>query len=171
MSDKGLPATFENPGLPPHIHRAADDDPRAAKRAERQVAALFTLSILGTLGFIVSYFAVPNDTTVFIPFIGKTILLNILLGVTLAVSLLGIGFGAVHWAKTLMSDEEVIEERHPIASSDECTVSVISLALKMCGTSMRSAAVCSTMAVRPSASRKVQIGSSPGGNRKSGKLQ
>ncbi|MEI2648928.1 MAG: Rieske 2Fe-2S domain-containing protein [Dermatophilaceae bacterium] len=119
MSDKGLPATFENPGLPPHIHRAADDDPRAAKRAERQVAALFTLSIIGTLGFIVSYFAVPNDTTVFIPFIGKTILLNILLGVTLAVSLLGIGFGAVHWAKTLMSDEEVIEERHPIASSDE----------------------------------------------------
>ena len=119
MSDMGLPATFENPGLPPHIHRAADDDPRAAKRAERQVAALFTLSILGTLGFIVSYFAVPNDTTVFIPFIGKTILLNILLGVTLAVSLLGIGFGAVHWAKTLMSDEEVIEERHPIASSDE----------------------------------------------------
>ena len=119
MSDKGLPATFENPGLPPHVHRAADDDPRAAKRAERQVAALFTLSILGTLGFIVSYFAVPNDTTVFIPFIGKTILLNILLGVTLAVSLLGIGFGAVHWAKTLMSDEEVIEERHPIASSDE----------------------------------------------------
>ena len=119
MSDMGLPATFENPGLPPHVHRAADDDPRAAKRAERQVAALFTLSILGTLGFIVSYFAVPNDTTVFIPFIGKTILLNILLGVTLAVSLLGIGFGAVHWAKTLMSDEEVIEERHPIASSDE----------------------------------------------------
>ncbi|MBP8880661.1 MAG: Rieske (2Fe-2S) protein [Dermatophilaceae bacterium] len=119
MSDMGLPATFENPGLPPHVHRAADDDPRAAKRAERQVAALFTLSIIGTLGFIVSYFAVPNDTTVFIPFIGKTILLNILLGVTLAVSLLGIGFGAVHWAKTLMSDEEVIEERHPIASSDE----------------------------------------------------
>ena len=119
MSDQGLPATFENPGLPPHVHRAADDDPRAAKRAERQVAGLFTLSILGTLGFIVSYFAVSNSTEVFVPFIGKTNLLNILLGVCLAVALLGIGFGAVHWAKTLMSDEEVVEERHTIGSSDE----------------------------------------------------
>ena len=125
MSDMGLPATFENPGLPPHVHRAADDDPRAAKRAERQVAALFTLSSIGTLGFIVSYFAVPNDTTVFIPFIGKTILLNILLGVTLAVSLLGIGFGAVHWAKTLMPDEEVVEMRHPLRSSDDARQAVV----------------------------------------------
>ena len=30
-----LPAVFPNPGLPPHVHRAADDDPKAAKRAER----------------------------------------------------------------------------------------------------------------------------------------
>ena len=26
---------FENPGLAPHVHRLADTDPRAAKRAER----------------------------------------------------------------------------------------------------------------------------------------
>jgi ubiquinol-cytochrome c reductase iron-sulfur subunit len=41
-----------------------------------------------------------------------------MLGVCLAVALLGIGFGAVHWAKTIMSDEEVVEERHPLRSSD-----------------------------------------------------
>ncbi|HRW17873.1 MAG TPA: Rieske 2Fe-2S domain-containing protein [Dermatophilaceae bacterium] len=114
----GLPERFENPGLPPHVHRAADDDLAAAKRAERQVAALFTLSIIGTIGFIVAYFAVHNDTTVFLPFFGTTYLLNLLLGLFMAIALLGIGFGAVHWAKTLMSDEEVIEERHPIRSDD-----------------------------------------------------
>ncbi|PID96293.1 MAG: ubiquinol-cytochrome C reductase [Actinomycetales bacterium] len=122
-----LPAVFENPGLPPHVHRAADDDERAAKRAARQVSALFGLSILGTLGFVVAYFAVPNDAQVFVPFVGTTLTLNVLLGVTLAVSLLGIGFGAVHWAKTIMSDEEVVEERHPIRSDDETRAKVDSL--------------------------------------------
>ncbi len=114
-----LPAVFPNPGLPPHVHRAADDDPKAAKRAERQVGVLFTLSILGTLGFIVSYFAIDRTTSVFLPFVGLTNLLNVMLGVCLGISLLGIGFGAVHWAKTIMSDEEVVEERHAIRSSDE----------------------------------------------------
>ena len=114
-----LPTAFDNPGLPPHVHRAADDDPKAAKRAERQVAFLFVLSILGTLGFVVSYFAIDRTTRVFLPFVGLTNLLNVMLGVTLGISLLGIGFGAVHWAKTLMSDEEVVEERHAIRSSDE----------------------------------------------------
>ncbi len=117
-SASALPAVFDNPGLPPHVHRAADDDPKAAKRAERQVVALFFVSIIGTLGFIVSYFAIKNDAYVFMPFVGKTSLLSVMLGFTLALALLGIGFGAVHWAKTLMSDEEVVEERHPMRSSD-----------------------------------------------------
>ena len=37
----------------------------------------------------------------------------------MALGLLGIGFGAVHWAKTLMPDEEVVEERHPLRATDE----------------------------------------------------
>ena len=36
-----------------------------------------------------------------------------------AFALLGIGFGAVHWAKVLMSDHEKVDERHPIASDPE----------------------------------------------------
>ena len=35
-----------DPGLPEHIHRKADSDPRAAKKAERQVAILFSFSVL-----------------------------------------------------------------------------------------------------------------------------
>src|SRR6476646_1575863 len=74
------PTLFENPGLPVHVHRMADTDPRAAKRAERQVAVMFILSMVGTLVFLVSYFAVDIDDSVFVPFIGHTLLQNLLLG-------------------------------------------------------------------------------------------
>ena len=114
-----LPARFEDPGLPAHVHRAADDDPKAARRVERQVVALFVLSILGTIGFLVAYFAIDYTEGLFVPFIGVTNKLNLVLGVLLGISLLGIGFGAVHWAKTIMSDTEVVEERHPIGSGEE----------------------------------------------------
>ncbi|WP_226344914.1 cytochrome bc1 complex Rieske iron-sulfur subunit [Agilicoccus flavus] len=109
-----VPDRFENPGLPPHQPRHADVDPKAAKRAERQVLALFTLSILGTLGFVIAYFAIDIEAMTFFPFFGHVSVLHVLLGVTMALSLLGIGLGAVHWAKTLMPDHESIEERHPI---------------------------------------------------------
>lgn len=115
----GIPARFENPGLPPHVHRMADVDPQAATRAERQVATLFGLSMLATVGFVVCYFAIPQNRFVFIPGIGQADLSNLTLGLTLAISLLGIGFGAVHWAKTLMPDTEVVEQRHPMVSPDE----------------------------------------------------
>src|SRR4051794_601600 len=113
------PTLFENPGLPAHLHRMADTDPRAAKRAERQVATMFALSMLGTLVFVVSYFAVGIEDVVYIPFVGDTRLQNLLLGLGLGFGLFFIGIGAVHWAKTLMPDEEVVEERHTLRSSDE----------------------------------------------------
>ncbi len=116
LEQGGRPDRFENPGLPPHQPRHADLDPKAAKRAERQVLALFTISILGTLAFLVAYFLFPVDDSVWLPFIGNVSTLNVALGVTMALSLLGIGLGAVHWAKTLMPDVESVEQRHPVAS-------------------------------------------------------
>ena len=47
-------APLSDPGLPEHVHRKADVDPRAAKKAERQVGILFLFSVLGTLLFIYS---------------------------------------------------------------------------------------------------------------------
>ncbi|MGW0901915.1 ubiquinol-cytochrome C reductase, partial [Streptomyces goshikiensis] len=46
---------FADPGLPVHKPRIQDIDERAAKRSERTVAMLFTLSMLATIGFIASY--------------------------------------------------------------------------------------------------------------------
>ena len=115
----GLPARFENPGLAPHVARLADVSEVGAKRAEKQVAALFGLSILGTLIFLVGYFAVSLEDVVFIPGIGEMNASHATLGLGLGLALLGIGLGAVHWAKTLMPDAESVEDRHPQRSTDE----------------------------------------------------
>ena len=125
VGDGGLPERFTNPGLPDHVERMADLDEAAAQRAEKQVAALFAVSIIGTLAFIVCYFAISLETTIFVPGIGETSASNFALGVCMALGLLGIGFGAVHWAKTLMPDEEVVEERHPLRATDESRDRVI----------------------------------------------
>jgi ubiquinol-cytochrome c reductase iron-sulfur subunit len=115
-----LPERFDNPGLPAHRHRMADVDPAAAKRAERQVAALFGLSALGTILTIVSYFAVKlEDQSPAVQFFERLRLSNFLLGTGMFLALFCIGAGAVHWAKTLMPDEERIELRHPQRSSEE----------------------------------------------------
>jgi len=125
VGDGGLPERFTNPGLPEHVARMADLDEAAARRAEKQVATLFAISIIGTLGFIVCYFAISLETTIFVPGIGETSASNFALGVCLALGLLGIGFGAVHWAKTLMPDEEVVEDRHPLRATDESRERVV----------------------------------------------
>ena len=112
-------APLSDPGLPKHVHRKADSDPIAEKRAEQQVAILFALSGLGTVLFIYSYIFIKTDLFVFLPILGETNAHQLGLGMGLTIALLGIGFGAVHWAKTLMSDTEVIAERHEFRSSDE----------------------------------------------------
>ncbi|MEZ0093694.1 Rieske 2Fe-2S domain-containing protein [Streptacidiphilus sp. EB129] len=110
---------FADPGLPPHEHRRTDIDERAAARAERQVALWFVLSMLATVGFIASYVIFKTTDVVYIFPIGHVSKLNFALGLTLGISLFAIGAGAVHWARTLMSDEEHIAERHPIESTPE----------------------------------------------------
>ncbi|MGJ5762452.1 ubiquinol-cytochrome c reductase iron-sulfur subunit [Streptomyces galbus] len=115
---------FADPGLPPHEHRIQDIDEEAAKRSERTVALLFTVSMLATIGFIVSYVAVPHDRSIYVFPIGHVSALNFALGVTLGLALFCIGAGAVHWARTLMSDVEVADERHPIEASPELRAKV-----------------------------------------------
>ncbi|MEY4348230.1 MAG: hypothetical protein RIS43_649, partial [Actinomycetota bacterium] len=102
-----------------HELRAADTDPRIAKRVERQVAIMFALSALSTIGFIVSYVAIDPSVYIGVPVIGNASALNLALGLTLAIAILMIGTGAIHWARKLMPDIEVVEERHEFVSSDE----------------------------------------------------
>jgi ubiquinol-cytochrome c reductase iron-sulfur subunit len=99
-------------GLPEHHPRRADTDPRAAKRAERQVGLLFLASSAATVLFLVAYFAIPVDELVYLPFFGDISASNFSLGMSMGLALFCIGAAAIHWAKKLMPDVEVVAERH-----------------------------------------------------------
>ncbi|QEV17700.1 ubiquinol-cytochrome c reductase iron-sulfur subunit [Streptomyces alboniger] len=116
---------FADPGLPPHQHRIQDIDERAAKRSERAIAFMFTLSMLATVGFIASFVTIPADKSIYVWPIGHISGLNFALGLTLGLALFCIGAGAVHWARTLMSDVEVADERHPIEAEPEVKAKVM----------------------------------------------
>ena len=112
-------APLADPGLPEHVHRKADVDPRAAQRAERQVGILFLLSVVGTLLFVYAYVGIDEDLFVFVPVMGNTNAHQLFLGLGLAMALFFIGMAPVHWAKTLMPDHEVIDQRKEQRSKNE----------------------------------------------------
>ncbi|MEY4409143.1 MAG: hypothetical protein RLZZ138_394 [Actinomycetota bacterium] len=106
---------IKDPGIEPHRVRMTDKDERAARNAERAVSVMFLISIVGAIVAVWGFFAFPivdGD-------LSATRNNTFWMGVGMALSLLGIGFGAVHWAKTLMPDHEVSEERHIARSSEE----------------------------------------------------
>ncbi len=113
-----LPAVAEeplaNPGLEEHTWRPTDIDEKAEKRAERQVATWFILSMVFAVLFVVAYFSI--DKYEIVMGLGA---MNVSLGVTMAGSLLCVGIGIIHWARKLMADVEIAEDRHPAASSEE----------------------------------------------------
>jgi ubiquinol-cytochrome c reductase iron-sulfur subunit len=110
---------IKDPGLPEHVYRKSDTDPKAADRAERQVAAMFGISALGTVLLVVSYVFIPDDIFIFIPIMGNQNAHQLGLGLGMAISLFFIGLGAIHWAKTLMPDHEVVMQRHEFRSPEE----------------------------------------------------
>jgi ubiquinol-cytochrome c reductase iron-sulfur subunit len=114
-----LPARYANPGLPAHVYRRSDIDPKAAIRREREVATFFGLSTLGTVLFIVAYFAIKPAGKSGNDLLDSVSLSTKLLGLGLGIALFCIGAGAIHWAKTLMPDDEVVAVRKPMRSSDE----------------------------------------------------
>ncbi|MBZ5734326.1 Rieske (2Fe-2S) protein [Nocardioides sp. TRM66260-LWL] len=129
MSDQHLPEhvsgddagsdlePIRDPGLPEHQWRPTDVDPKAEKRAERQVAILFGLSALSTFLFLVSYFTFKvGDEWDSSLGLGVS---NVALGGTFGAALLFIGAGIIQWARKLMADHEMVEMRHPAASSEE----------------------------------------------------
>jgi len=107
-----------DPGVPAATVRRADIDPIAAKRAERQVALLFSLSGLGTLLFIYSFFFIKDNVFIFLPILGNTNAHQLGIGTGMAAGLFFIGVGLVHWAKTLMPNTPAVQERKELRSTD-----------------------------------------------------
>lgn len=127
----------QNPGLPPHRKRVTDLDPKREKRAERTVFTLFYISIAGSLGAVLAYMFFPIESGE----LGAIRLHTMFVGLGMALALLAVGIGAVHWGKAIMADHESIDERHPVASPApvrESAAEVFELADKESGFSRRS---------------------------------
>ena len=108
----------DDPGLEEHLPRLTDVDEKAADRAARQVTMMFGLVPVLAIAFVVIYFAVPKSTYIdFGPLHANA--LHVLLGLTLGLAVLLIGLGAVQWARQIMGDHEIVDERHEANSSDE----------------------------------------------------
>jgi ubiquinol-cytochrome c reductase iron-sulfur subunit len=115
--DAHTDALLPDPGLHDHTWRPTDVDPYAERRAERQVAGLFILSGVCSVLFAVAYFGLkigyhPSK-------IGDLGASNVCLGLTFGFALLFVGIGVIQWARKLMADEEIAEDRHPASSSPE----------------------------------------------------
>ena len=127
-----------DPGLPEHTWLPTDVDPRAEKRAERQVAAMFAAAMLCSVLFVVAYFTfdVGDNWDTFAGMGASTVTL----GLSLGMALLLIGIGIIHWARKLMSDHELVEMRHPAASpaeDREATVAALNAGLDESGIGRR----------------------------------
>ena len=105
----------ENPGIEPHVERHSDVNPSVGMRAYRKVIAMFGLVPVLAVLFVVVYFAVPREAS--IDLLGSHFeAQTLLLGLTGGFAVMLIGTGAVTWAREIMNDQEISEERHPAAS-------------------------------------------------------
>ncbi len=112
-----------NPGVEEHIERFTDVDKGAGNRAYAAILAMLgAVPVLVILNLIV-YFAIRRHTTINIEFAGVKFLhasaQNFLLGLTAGLGVLLIGLAVVQWARVLMDDHEIVEERHSAASDEE----------------------------------------------------
>ncbi|HYP73877.1 MAG TPA: Rieske 2Fe-2S domain-containing protein, partial [Microbacterium sp.] len=103
-----------NPGLPPHRARVTDKDPAAMQRAVRTVYTLFYLSIAGSIWAVAAYMLFPIESGRIVDIRSN----NLFIGLGIALALLAIGIGAIHWSKAIMSDKEYIEPRHATRGRD-----------------------------------------------------
>jgi ubiquinol-cytochrome c reductase iron-sulfur subunit len=122
------------------VHREVRFAPGSSgeKRAERIVAGLFLLTAISAVAFIVVFVAWPwkfslTDDSYY--------LYTPLLGVTMALALLGLGAGIVAWGKLLIPHELAVQERHDGYSEEidrATTAATLKDGLAMTGVARRS---------------------------------
>ncbi|WP_055481836.1 cytochrome bc1 complex Rieske iron-sulfur subunit [Sphaerimonospora mesophila] len=108
------PSLGEEPvHAPPGDPGVVEQDPAAARRAERVVALLFTITFLAGAGFIASY------VTFQVGDIDSTATSNFALGGTLTLALLSLAIGITVWVRQIMPKYNLVQERHAMVSDPE----------------------------------------------------
>ncbi|GAB3924209.1 cytochrome bc1 complex Rieske iron-sulfur subunit [Microlunatus endophyticus] len=104
-----------DPGVEEHLPRLADVDKAAADRVERQVVTMYLLVPVMAVLFVLSYYLIPRGESIdFGPLHSSA--KHVALGLTLGIGVLLIGLATQQWARQLMANNEVVEERHPAYS-------------------------------------------------------
>jgi len=106
---------LENPGFEPFRPRVSDLSPIKERQNERRVGWMFLASIAGSVLAIAAYIVFPihhGDP-------GSVRLNTLFLGLGITLGLFGLGFGAVHWSKSLMEGHDLVEMRHGTRGSEE----------------------------------------------------
>ena len=106
-----------DPGMEEHQPRLSDVDKKAADRAARQVIGMFLAVPLFSIAYIVAYYAIPSDLTIDLSFFHASTQ-HVAMGLTLGIAVLLIGIATQQWARQLMSNHEIVEERHPSHSPE-----------------------------------------------------
>ncbi|MCC6497916.1 MAG: Rieske (2Fe-2S) protein [Propionibacteriaceae bacterium] len=120
---KNLPA-IPDPGLEEHEHRFTDVDEAAADRAYRRIVGMLAAVPVLVVAFLVVYFGVPKEAQLVL-FGANLQMQTVLLGLTGGLATLLIGIAAIAWARSLMSDEEIVGDRHGAASPPEARQRVL----------------------------------------------
>jgi len=113
----------ENPGFPPERLRVTDLDPKAERAQERRIVWLFVVSIIGSVLAVAAYIVFPIDPAD----LGSVRLNTMFFGLGIALALLALGVGAVHWSKALMHGHDLVEERHQTRSSEPTRERVVEI--------------------------------------------
>ena len=114
----------DNPGVGEHIPRYSDVDEAAGNNAYRRILALLALVPVLAIVNVVCYFAIPRN--VGINLLGTNFNAHALaLGLTAGLAVLLIGIAMVSWARDIMEEVELVEERHPIGSDEAARSEVL----------------------------------------------
>lgn len=124
MNDPQTDLPVPDPGLEEHPPRFTDVDDAAADRAYKQIVGMLAAVPVLVVAFLVVYFAVPRDAELVL-FGANLKMQTTLLGLTAGAATLLIGISAIHWARMLMSDEEIVGDRHGAASPPEARERVL----------------------------------------------
>jgi ubiquinol-cytochrome c reductase iron-sulfur subunit len=104
---------------------------RAEKRAERSVAAWFTISALATLAFLASFifwpyeYRAPGE-----PGYTMYALYTPVVGATFGLAVLAIGIGVIAYVKKFFPDEVSVQQRHDGASPEVARTTVVAQLVK-----------------------------------------